>query len=67
MRHISKSWCFISTKNCCGNNSIDIWLPRNGGYSIHIELGSKFYGVGIATPRKVWQMYNGKYSSIRRA
>jgi|3_EtaG_2_1085321.scaffolds.fasta_scaffold68014_4 hypothetical protein len=66
IHHISKSWYFISTRACCGNNAIDIWLPWNHGYSIHIELGSKTYGIGIATPNKIWQTYNGKYSSLNR-
>lgn len=66
MKHIEKSWYNISTNSCCGQNSIDVWWPWNGAYSIHLEAGPKRYGIGIASPYKVWQIYNGKYSSIRR-
>jgi|TARA_R110002020_G_scaffold92110_2_gene223255 hypothetical protein len=67
MRHIIKHWYIIATRECCGERSVEIWLPWNEAYSIHIECGPRLYGIGIATPDKVWQIYNGKYSSIRRS
>jgi hypothetical protein len=66
MKHIFKSFHHIHTKSCCGHNTIDIWAPWNEGYSLHIEAGPVKYGIGIASPNKVWQIYNGKYSSVRR-
>ena len=70
MRHTQiiykNSIVFISTMSCCGERSINIWLPWNDAYSVHIEYGPKTYGIGIAAPHKVWQHYNGKYSSVLR-
>jgi hypothetical protein len=67
-REWGTSWFQISIRHifCCGYNSIDVWFTRNIGYSVHLEAGPRKYGIGIASPNKVWQIYNGKYSSVRR-
>lgn len=55
---------YVVLCSCCGW-IIDITSPKLD-YSIHIEWSSTTKGIGIATPLKVWQNYNGYYSTVTK-